>query len=176
MNGLGIQTGLDLRSQTLPFLQRHFGKSGPYYYWISRGIDERPVRANRVRKSVGAENTFSADIFTFEAAWQALAPIIEKLCRHCDGAGTRGRTLTLKVKYADFQQITRSRTVETTINTRAELEQISGTLLRPVFPTSRGIRLLGVSLSSLVNDVSETDRQLRLGLEVGGSIPVHDGS
>ena len=62
MNRLGIENGLDLRAQTLPFLRQHFGKFGPYYYWIARGIDERPVRADRVRKSIGAENTFSQDL------------------------------------------------------------------------------------------------------------------
>ena len=58
MNRLGIKTGLDLREQTLAFLQQHFGKPGPYYYWIARGVDERPVQADRIRKSLGAENTF----------------------------------------------------------------------------------------------------------------------
>src|SRR2546421_3261095 len=110
MNRLGIKTGLDLKEQTLAFLQQHFGKPGPYYYWIARGIDERPVRADRIRKSLGAENTFSADIFTFEAACEVLQPIIEKVWRTCEGAEIRGRTVTLKVKYADFQRITRSRT------------------------------------------------------------------
>src|SRR5450631_4026616 len=108
MNRLGIENGLDLRAQTLPFLRQHFGKSGPYYYWIARGIDERPVRADRVRKSVGAENTFSVDLITFETARDALLPLIDKVWRHCESAGTRGRTVTLKIKYADFQQITRS--------------------------------------------------------------------
>jgi DNA polymerase IV len=110
MNRLGIKTGFDLREQTLAFLQRHFGKPGPYYYWIARGVDKRPVRADRIRKSLGAENTFSADIFTFEAACEVLQPIIEKVWRICEGAEIRGRTVTLKVKYADFEQITRSRT------------------------------------------------------------------
>src|SRR6202035_1517502 len=72
MNRLGIETGLDLRAQTLPFLQQHFGKSGRYFYWIARGIDERPVRPDRIRKSVGAENTFSEDLFAFDAARDAL--------------------------------------------------------------------------------------------------------
>jgi DNA polymerase-4 len=111
MNRLGIKTGFDLREKTLAFLQQHFGKPGPYYYWIARGIDERSVRADRIRKSLGAENTFSTDIFTFEAACEALLPIIEKVWRICEGAEIHGRTVTLKVKYADFQQITRSRTV-----------------------------------------------------------------
>ena len=120
MHRLGIETGLELRAQTLPFLQQHFGKSGPYYFWIARGIDERPVRADRIRKSVGAENTFSADLFTLEAAHEALQAIVEKVWRYCEGAGIRGRTVTLKVKYADFQQITRSRTCQAAIATSAE--------------------------------------------------------
>ena len=66
MNRLGIATGLDLRAQTLLFLQRHFGKSGAYFYWIARGVDERPVRADRVRKSIGAENTFAQDLHAFQ--------------------------------------------------------------------------------------------------------------
>ena len=92
MNRLGIKTGFDLREQTLAFLQQHFGKPGPYYYWIARGVDERPVRADRIRKSLGAENTFSADIFTFEAACEVLQPIIERsgaLAREQRFAGAR---------------------------------------------------------------------------------------
>jgi DNA polymerase-4 len=111
MNRLGIENGLDLRAQTISFLQQHFGKSGPYFYWIARGVDDRPVRANRIRKSVGAENTFFIDLFTFDAAQNALLPIIDKVWRHCESTGARGRTVTLKVKYTDFQQITRSRSL-----------------------------------------------------------------
>jgi nucleotidyltransferase/DNA polymerase involved in DNA repair len=82
------------------------------------------LRADRIRKSLGAENTFSADIFTFEAACEVLQPIIEKVWRTCEGAEIRGRTVTLKVKYADFQQITRSRTGQALFSTRAEIEQL----------------------------------------------------
>src|SRR5712691_11893329 len=98
MNGHGIHTGADLREQSLDFLQRHFGKAGTFYYWISRGVDERPVRADRVRKSVGAENTFNTDLFTLGEARDALQPIIEKVWHHCEATGTWGRTVTLKVK------------------------------------------------------------------------------
>jgi DNA polymerase-4 len=124
MNKLGIETGLDLRAQSMPFLQQHFGKSGSYYYWIARGVDDRPVRAGRIRKSVGAENTFSADLFTLESARDALAPIIDKVWRHCESAGTRGRTVTLKIKYANFQQITRSQSLRGVIDGRIALEEI----------------------------------------------------
>jgi DNA polymerase-4 len=91
MARLGIETGLDLKSQSLDFLQRHFGKAGSYYYWAARGVDERPVRADRIRKSVGAENTFPVDLFTYEAARDALRDIVDKVWRYCEGADIRGR-------------------------------------------------------------------------------------
>ncbi len=162
MNRLGIHDGRDLRAQTMAFLQQHFGKAGPHYYWIARGVDERPVRADRIRKSVGAENTFAADLATLEAACAALQPIIEKVWRSCEGAGLRGRTVTLKVKYADFSQATRSRTGLGPVASRDELEQVSRALLEPLFPVPRGIRLLGVTLSTLNEGTAEAEAQLRL--------------
>src|SRR6266498_679955 len=117
MNAHGIHTGADLREQSLDFLQRHFGKAGAFYYWISRGVDERPVRADRVRKSVGAETTFFSDLFALGEARDALKPIIEKVWHHCEATGTWGRTVTLKVKYADFHQITRSLTCDAPVGT-----------------------------------------------------------
>jgi DNA polymerase-4 len=164
MERLGIATGRDLKAQTLVFLQRHFGKAGSYYYWIARGVDERPVQADRIRKSVGAENTFPADLFTYEAARDALREIIDKLWRTCEGAGICGRTVTIKVKFANFQQITRSRTGQAQIATRSELERLGETLLEPLFPVAQGIRLLGLSLSSLGAEKDEYERQLRLSL------------
>jgi len=149
MNRLGITTGLDLRARTLPFLQQHFGKSGAYYYWISRGVDERPVHAGRVRKSVGAENTFARDLLAFEPMRVALEPIIAKVWRHCQATGIRGRTVTLKVKFTDFQQITRSKSVDDAIDSLADLERLSLGLLEQLLPTKKGVRLLGISLSSL---------------------------
>jgi DNA polymerase-4 len=110
MEQVGIKTGLDLKAQTLDFLERHFGKAGSYYYWAARGIDHRPVRADRIRKSIGAENTFAVDLFSYETARDQLRDIIDKVWSYCERSGTRGRTLTLKVKFANFRQITRSRT------------------------------------------------------------------
>jgi len=148
MAGLGIATGLDLKAQSQAFLQQHFGKAGAYYYWAARGVDERPVRADRIRKSVGVENTFAADLFTYEAAREALREIVDNVWAHCERSGVRGRTVTLKVKFTNFRVITRSRTGQTPIITRSELEQLGCALLEPLFPVARGIRLLGVSLSS----------------------------
>src|SRR5215469_16773281 len=161
MARLGIETGLDLKGQTLKFLQHHFGKAGSYYYWASRGVDERPVRADRIRKSVGAENTFPVDLFTYEAARGALREIVDKVWAYCEASAIRGRTVTLKVKSANFRVITRSRTGQTQITTRSELEQLGDALLESVFPVTRGIRLLGVSLSSLAEE-SERDPEFSL--------------
>ena len=162
MTSIGIETGLDLKARTLAFLQRHFGKAGSYYYWIARGVDERPVRADRIRKSIGAENTFFEDIFTFDAARAALEPIVAKVWRHCETTRIRGRTITLKVKFADFHLITRSHTGVSQIATQAELERLGLALLGPVFPAPRGIRLLGVTLSSLGEERLKSGDQLNL--------------
>lgn len=164
MHGHGIRTGADLRAQSLEFLQRHFGKAGAFYYWISRGVDERPVHADRERKSIGAENTFMTDLTEIGEARAALQPIIEKVWRHCETTGTRARTVTLKVKYADFEQITRRRTGEAPVATQAELENFSYALLDAIFPPRQGIRLLGVTLSSIDRGEPEEECQLRLAL------------
>ena len=159
MEQIGVRTGLDLRAQTLDFLQQHFGKAGSYYYWAARGIDERPVRADRIRKSVGAENTFPVDLFTYEAARDQLRDIIDTVWSYCERSGTRGRTVTVKIKYANFRQITRSRTGQMPVSTRSELEQLGNALLEPLFPVVKGIRLLGISLSSLLTEKREDKRR-----------------
>ena len=88
----------------------------------------------------------------FEAMQSALQPILDKLWRHCEGASIRGRTVTLKMKFADFRIITRSRSISSSVNSRDELEAISLDLLRPLLPPVLGVRLLGVSVSNLVSD------------------------
>lgn len=155
MNRLGIFKGIDLKAASMGFLQEHFGKSGSYYYWISRGVDERPVRPDRIRKSVGAENTFERDLHSYEEMKKALDPLISKVWIYCERTELRGRTVTLKVKYQDFQQITRSRTVQIDIFDRASIARISEELLMGLFPMSKGVRLLGVSLSGFNTDPAE---------------------
>lgn len=162
MNALDIHTGLDLRGKPLALLEQHFGKSGKFFYWIARGIDNRPVEANQIRKSIGAEDTFLVDLHAYDAARAALEPIIGKVWQHCERTGTRGRTVTLKVKYADFQQVTRSRTLPVPITSHGELEWLSLALLQPLFPTDKGIRLLGVTLSTLGNEPGARTDQLSL--------------
>jgi DNA polymerase-4 len=152
MNSLGLYTGLDMRNQSLEFLHSNFGKAGTYYYWISRGVDNREVRADRVRKSIGAENTFSSDLTEFEAMLAGLQPLIDKVWQHCEDTGTRGRTVTLKVKFADFELISRSRTLAGVVGSRSELESASAELLRALFPLDKAVRLLGVSISGFKLD------------------------
>jgi DNA polymerase IV len=164
MNKLGIFTALDLRAQSEEFLRKHFGKSGPHYYYISRGIDHRPVLANRVRKSVGAENTFPRDLTSLEDMQAELEPLTEKVWRYCDATGVRGRTVTLKVKYADFQIITRSRSFSAPVADIVVLAAVTRELLVTLHPTTKGVRLLGVSLSSLSCDKVDVDPQMILAL------------
>jgi DNA polymerase-4 len=165
MERLGIRDGGDLRARSLLLLQQQFGKVGPYYYALARGIDEGPVCPDRVRKSIGAETTFHADFFTLDEARAALDPLIGKVWSYCEESTIRGRTVTLKAKYADFRQVTRSRTVEAPVVSRAAIEAIVSALVEPLLPVGKGIRLLGVTLSSLVSE-TETGVQRQLHLPI----------
>jgi DNA polymerase-4 len=113
---------------------------------------------------VGAENTFEKDLLGFEEMKAALQPIIDKVWRHCEQTGVRGRTVTLKVKFSDFQQITRSRTLTGFVESRSGLEQPSIDLLKMLFPLDKSVRLLGVSLSALNTDDEPESPQLSLEL------------
>jgi DNA polymerase IV len=162
MNSLGLYTGLDMHSQSLEFMQSNFGKAGSYYYWISRGVDNCEVRANRIRKSVGAENTFSNDLTDFDAMFSELQPLIDKVWRHCEDKGARGRTVTLKVKFSDFELISRSRTVTGLVCSRGELASATSDLLKAIFPTKKAVRLLGVSISGFVDAQDESPVHISL--------------
>jgi DNA polymerase-4 len=133
-------------------MQANFGKAGNYYYWISRGVDNREVQADRVRKSVGAENTFSRDLTEFDEMIKELQQLIDKVWRHCDNKGSRGRTVTLKMKFNDFEIITRSRSVPVAVSSHSDLERLSVALLQNEIPVPKPVRLLGVSLSALQED------------------------
>jgi DNA polymerase-4 len=164
MQALGIHTGLDLRQQSLAFLCRHFGKAGRYYYGVARGQDDRPVEADRARKSIGAETTFAADLRHWDEVGPALQPVFDKVWAACSRGGYAGRTATVKIKYASFQQITRSHSCDGPIVSQRELETISLALLRPYFPATPGVRLLGVTLSNLAMAAPQNRMQLALHL------------
>lgn len=162
MKSLGIETGADLKLKPLPFLEEHFGKSGAYFHGIARGIDLREVRPNRVRKSVGAEDTFVSDIHRLEEAQREIIPLVEKIWRYCEAHGIRGRTVTVKIKFSDFRQITRSRSVQTPTLDADSIREICEAILAGEFPVPGGVRLLGVSLSGLDNSEVE-----QLALDLG---------
>ena len=112
-----------------------------------RGIDERQVKPDRIRKSVGAEDTFVEDIDDLDHATAELKPLVEKVWRHCEAQGTSGKTVTVKIKYSDFTQATRSRTGAFPVAGAAEIMDAAASLLVTVYPFRRSVRLLGVILS-----------------------------
>jgi DNA polymerase-4 len=163
MERLGILTGSDLKACSLPFLQENFGKAGAWYHRIARAIDDRPVQPDRPRKSIGAEDTFDTDVVAFEPAKAELSPLATKVWQYCEARDFSGKTVTLKIKYADFQIITRSRTLVAPVRSEGQLLELAVSLLAGTFPTPKGIRLLGITLSSLVTEPNQ-QRQLSFGL------------
>jgi DNA polymerase-4 len=148
MRALGIETGADLRTQSRAFLLAHFGKAGSWYYEVARGRDDRAVLADRERKSSGSETTFPEDLTDPAGIEAGVIAMADEVWRWCERANPRGRTVTVKVKWANFEISTRSRSLETAIETRDRLHEVALGLIRSVFPPPRGIRLVGVSLSN----------------------------
>lgn len=149
MHQLGINCGFQLRQWSLQGLTKEFGKAGSIYYNFARGIDNRPVIAERERKSVGCETTFEKDIYTKAAVIIELYHIAEELIRRLNKAGFHGHTLTLKVKYHDFTQITRSHTVNSKLTDMKTILPLAKQLLGDViFNDERKIRLIGLSVSN----------------------------
>ncbi|TDB57366.1 DNA polymerase IV [Arundinibacter roseus] len=162
MHELGIRTGLDLRQQTEAFLRQHFGKAGGHYFRIAQAQDDRPVEPDRIRKSVGSENTFIADLDTLAEMQAGLLPLIDDLWRWCHRTSVYGRTVTVKIKLNDFQIMTRSRSALLPIRNRAMFEQMVFELLEENFPLAKPVRLLGVSLSNLEDSQPYEGKQLAL--------------
>jgi DNA polymerase-4 len=164
MNQLGIFTGADLRERTLAFLQQNFGKSGPWYYGLARGEDHRAVVPDRPRKSSGSETTFSTDLIDPAAVEAEVQAMADDVWAWCERTRAFGRTVTVKIKYADFQQATRSRTFDLAITSQEDLRAASIQLVRTVYPLTKGIRLVGVTMSSFPQRDDTEDAQLTLGL------------
>ncbi|WP_425230265.1 DNA polymerase IV [Sphingomonas sp.] len=148
MKALGIETGGDLRARPLAFLQEHFGSAADWYQAIARAEDERPVNPNRERKSSGTETTFDQDLTDPAAIEAAVLEQADGVWAWCAKAQAFGRTVTVKVKFADFRQITRSRSFPAAVATQAALRAASATLIRSVMPPDQGVRLVGVTVSS----------------------------
>ena len=154
MYQLGIFTGLDLKSKSLDFLEKHFGKSGNFYYNVVRGIHNSEVKSNRITKSVAAEHTFdinlSSEIFMIEKLDNIAVTLEKRLKKH----KVAGKTITLKIKYSDFTQQTRSKTLPYFVSDKALiLEVVSELLYQERMKNS--VRLLGISLSNLNTEQKE---------------------
>lgn len=148
MYQLGIFTGLDLKNKSIEFLEEHFGKSGIYYYYVVRGIHNSEVKPHRIAKSVGAEHTFDENLSSEIFMADKLESIAETLERRLQRYDIAGKTVTLKIKYSDFNQQTRSKTLPYFISHRALIFETAKELLYQE-RMKESVRLLGISLSNL---------------------------
>ena len=160
MHLLDIHKGKDLLRFDLPRMIHHFGKAGQYFYDIARGIDERPVRPHRERKSVGIENTFAKDLNDTQQIIVEINRLKEGLMKRLTKSGKSGKTLTLKVKFDNFEQITRSKTVESFIDAGL-LDALSKELINEA-PLNRPIRLLGLTISNFKEETEQEALQLKI--------------
>jgi DNA polymerase-4 len=157
MAALGIETGADLREKDLAFLRSHFGSMADYLYRAARGIDLRSVRAHRARKSVSAERTFDRDLSSGLALREALENIADAAWERIERSRSRGRTVTLKLRFADFQTLSRVRSVGAAVETRAAFGKLGRELLEALLPLPQPVRLMGLGLSSLEGEEYDAD-------------------
>jgi len=151
MHKLGIFKGKDLRERSLLELSRLFGKQGAYYYQIARGIDDRPVNPNRIRKSVGAEHTFEKDLAEISELRKDMMKSAEDLHKRLKRSGFRGRTLTLKLKYSTFEQETRSKTLLHEIHGLDFIMNLADDLLNQG-ELKNSVRLIGLTVSNRIDE------------------------
>lgn len=164
MRRLGITCGADLKARSEAELIKHFGKTGIFYYQIARGKDDRQVEPNRTRKSIGAEESYAVELETSEEFAGALQEIAVTLKERIDRHKALGHTITLKVKYADYQQVTRSRTTFEPIVEIADMLKHAGELLATTEVRERKARLLGLTISNLEEDGDEQSDCIQLTL------------
>ncbi len=161
MQEMGIENGSDLRRCTRELLVATFGKAGHYYYDAARGVDHREVVPERPRKSIGAETTFRSDLVKEKVIQEELKQYATKVARILAARNLSGRTVTLKVKYANFQQITRSHTLDHPLSGLKEMWSVLHGLLQKTEIGKRPIRLLGVAVSNLCASGSLRQEQLK---------------
>jgi DNA polymerase IV len=151
MKALGIETGADLKQWERSHLLATFGKMGDYYYKVARAEDNRPVNPNRIRKSIGAEKSFFEDLCQLEEMMVALEAIATDVHQRLVKNKRSGYRLTLKIKYNNYEVITRSRTLDTPIQSVAEILPLAKSLLIANVKLGRPVRLLGITISQLVD-------------------------
>ena len=166
MHRMGIFTGADLRKQSLQHLTEEFGKMGQVFYDFARGIDNRPVISEWERKSVSCEQTFEKDIRDKSSALIELYHTVIELEKRIAKNEFDGYTLTLKVKFQDFQQITRSITVDHVLRTKNDILPLAKQLLQQVEFSSHPIRLMGLGVSNQKVDMpTKKPRWIQLEIE-----------
>lgn len=148
MKKMGLFTGSDLKRLPEDEMIKHFGKAGKFYYQIARGVDNREVQPNRETKSIGAEDTFAYDLTEMEEMYAELHKISQTVFNRLQHYQLKGRTITLKIKYHDFKQITRNYSVIEPVNDLAVIIETAKKLLLATEPESKRIRLLGVTVSN----------------------------
>jgi DNA polymerase-4 len=145
MKALGIQCGANLKQWSLPDLMERFGKAGKFYYQVARAQDDRSVNPNRIRQSIGAERSFAEDLSDRETMSAELEQLSQQVKERLDRHHRYGYTLTLKIKYADYEQITRSRTVNQLLQDATLISTLAQDLLHLHLDTQRNVRLLGIT-------------------------------
>lgn len=168
----GIKTGSDLKKLSEQELHRSFGKVGHFYYNIVRGNDPRPVTPNRIRKSVGAENTFSENLESLAEVQDRLRIIAAKVSERLRNAGARGKTITLKVRYDSFESVTRSQTLPDFVEDEAQIYALANELTDQTQAGERPVRLLGITLSGL-NLEAEAEQTAAKKLPAGQGRQLH---
>lgn len=165
----GIHTAGDLQRRAEAELVALFGKHGHWYYRVARGIDDRPVRSERERKSYGAESTFSEDVLSLQVLQQKLSECVQRVKERLSQEGGQARTITVKVTYADFVKVTRSESCLRPISSSSRIEEVALRLLDTTEAGQRPIRLVGVSLSNLSANSDNVEEQVRqLAFDFGG--------
>lgn len=149
MNKLGIKTGRDLRSKSSVELTKHFGKSAEYFFQIARGIDHRPVRSTRIRKSLGKETTFKTDVYDKTLLLEKLNQLAQKVFENLAAQQFMAKTITVKIKYANFKSVTRSYSSTKIFIQLPEIPNILTELLSRTDAGQQGVRLVGISASGL---------------------------
>ncbi len=165
MHRMGIRTGKDLKQLSEIEIVQRFGKVGRHFYKIVRAEDHRPVNPNRIRKSIGAERTFSDDLKSFPPMWEKLEPIAERVFQYMEKSENFGRTINVKMKTSDFQIISRSKTFPREVKDWDVFKGIVKELLKFHWQEAGEVRLLGCSVSNLMKEQGFGGIQLELEFE-----------
>lgn len=165
MRDLGVSNGSQLRELSLDFLTTHFGKSGNYFYNVSRGIDNREVKSDRERKSIAVENTFGTDIFDSNKFRTEAKVILERLWERYQRSGQTAKTLSIKLKSNDFIQLTRAQTKPARFIAKKDFDDVGDALMEQVLPLQKPIRLIGFQVSGFQQELEDKPMHVQMTMD-----------